>query len=61
MKSVDEMKSILLAQDPTYTQKELDGMTEEQVCKAYRDYVDTLHYDPEDWNWRKAHVIQNNL
>lgn len=55
------MKNTLLARDPTYTQEELDGMTPEQVRKAYRDYVDTLRYDPEDWAWRQVHILANNL
>ena len=61
MRSVDEMKSILLAQDPTYSQEELEGMTPEEVRKVYSDLVDTIRYDPEHWAWRKVHVIQNNL
>lgn len=61
MKDTTQMKNTLLARDPTYTQEELDGMTPEQVRKAYQDYVDTLRYDPEDWAWRQVHILTNNL
>lgn len=61
MKNTAVMKPILLAQDPTYTQEELDGMTPEEVLRAYNDLVDATRYDPEDWAWRKLHVIANNL
>lgn len=62
MKTVDKMKSVLLAQDPTYTQEELDGMTDEQVVRAYNDLMESFQIaNHDDWDWRKLHVVQNNL
>lgn len=61
MKDTAQMKSTLLAKDPTYTQEELDGMTPDQLLNAYKDLMATYRHDPEDRAWRMENCVANNL
>lgn len=61
MKTLNQMKSLLLKQDPTYTVEELDSMSPEQVREAYNEMVKASQHDSESWSWRREHVVVNNL
>ena len=61
--SVPEMKAFLKKHDPFFANElSLSRLSLEEMVDYYQECVEALKPDyKDDWDWRVAHVIANNI